>query len=266
MRISRAAGREAAVAGEGERAGGSVRGNIAKPAAVGSGSSHSQAPRPFASPTDVFERVDDKGVANKGKPSPRRSKPSPDRQGFLRADSSSSGTASGRRKSTGSDRPPQQEAPPLFPLERGGGGVERMSRNLSLLEIQRGDRATTGKGGPGGGRAYGTTPSMQQRTRQAIGNMTYRRESMPVGLTAGKPVSGRSTAASPPGIQANGTASPAAAAREEAPGSITASDVWEEISAAGEGGRGGVGWGFGGRTQGDLLLQQRARGPSRPYH
>lgn len=270
-RFGKAAGGEAAVAGKRNTAAANVRGNVARAAAVGSRSSRS--PRPFGSSIDVFERGDNKGVPIKEKePSPRRSKPNPD-QGFRRADNNSSVITSGRRRATGSERPPpqqqhqQQQASPLSRLERGGDGVESMSQNLSQLEIERGENATTGKGGPGGGRACGTTAaSMQPRTRQATNNTSYRQGSVPVGLSARRSVPGRSTAACPAGKRlVNGTASAAAAAGEAAPGSRTPFDVWGDVSAAGEGGKGEGGGGSGGRgrTQGDLLLQQRARGPSR---
>lgn len=147
----------------------------------------------------------------------------------------------------------QQHAPSLSPLERGD-GVQGMSRNLTQPGSRRGDGGK-GKGGAGAAGAHGRTASMQ-RDRQAISNPGLRRASLPSGRAAG-----RFAQVNPAGKRlANAAASLNAAAEAAAVRDRTSLDAWEEVAAAGEAVAGGGGWTLGGRTQGDYLLQQRARG------
>lgn len=239
---------------------GNVRGSIGREARRGSepssqstssaaatGGRSSRTPRPFAASLTAGRGGTDCGIAGKEGPPPHRSHVSPDHQRYRNADSNSSNTST-RRKSTGMDTS-QQQAPPSS-LERGD-GAERMSR--SLTGSKRGDGGK-GKGGGGGG-AYGRTASMQ-RDRDAIGNTGFRRASVPPGRAAG-----RFAQVSPAQKRlANAAASLNAAAEANAARDRTSVDAWEEMAAAGEVDAGRGGWTLGGRTQGDFLLQQRARG------
>lgn len=219
-------------------------------AATGRRLSSARTPHPFPASLDACGGGNDNGIAGKGGPSPQRSQFGPDRQKYRNTDSTrSTGT---RRKSTGMD--PSQQQAPLSPLERGD-GVQGMSRNLTVSK--RGDGGTGKGGGGGSGGAYGRTASMQ-RDREAIAHAGFRRASVPPGRAAG-----RFAQVSPTGKRlANAAASLNAAAEAGVTRDRTSVDAWEEIAPAGVGevdaGRGG--WALGGRTQGDYLLQQRARG------
>lgn len=215
-------------------------------ASTGGRSSSARTPRSFAASLDASGGGNENGIAGKKEPSPRRSNFSPDRQRYRNADTP-------RRKSTSSLDQSQQQAP-LSSLKRGG-VVEGVSRNLTQLGSREGGG---GKGrGAGGGEAHGKTASMQG-DRQAIGNTGLRRASVPSGRAAGS-----FAQVSPAGKRlANAAASLNAAAEAGAARNRTSLDAWGEITSAGEvGARRGGGWTLGGgRTQGDYLLQQRARG------
>ncbi len=197
--------------------------------AAASGKSNAQAPRPFVSSLGAFGRVNEKGHASK------KEEPSP-RCPSLQADRRNN--TSTRRKSTGSDRSQQH-----------WDGVERVSRTLRQLDVDRHDRGK-GQGGAGGRGAHGRTASTHRdRHRQAV-NTGSRRASVPPGGAGGRFAEERSAAAGPAGKHVpSAISSPAGAPNR------TTLDVWEEAAAAADGGR----WALGGRTQGDYLLQQRAR-------
>lgn len=198
-------------------------------AASGSRSSYAQA-QGLVSSLGAFGRVNEKGHASKMKePSLRRPSLQTDRR---------NSTSTRRRKSTGSDRSQQQ-----------GDGVERVSRTLRQLDVDRDDLGK-GQGGAEGGGAYGRTASTH-RNRQAIINPGSRRASVPPGGAAGRFVEERSAAAGSAGKHVPSAISSLAGAPNR-----TTLDVWEEAAAAGGG---GGRWALGGKTQGDYLLQQRAR-------
>lgn len=225
-------------------------GSTSSATATGDRLSSSRTPRPIAASFDACGGGNDESTAGKEEPSPHRSNFSPDSQRCRKADNNNSSSTSIRRKSTGLDHS-QHQTPSLSPLERGD-GVQGMSRNLT--QLRRGDGGK-GKGGAGGGGAYGRAASMQ-RESQAISNTGFRRASVPSGREAGG-----FAQVSPAGKRlANAAASLTAAAEAAAARDTTSLDAWKDIAAAGEVRAGGGGWTFGGRTQGDYLLQQRARG------
>lgn len=254
-RVKQATGGGAQGAGESSAMMGNVRGNIGREArrgfepssqctstpsaaAPGGPLSSARTPRPFAASLEARGGGNDSGTAGKEETSPRRSSFSPNRQRYRNVDSNNSSTGT-RRKSSGLDQ--TQPQAPLSSFDRGD-GVQGMSRNM-----------TRGRGGG----AYGRTASTQ-RDRQTIGNTGFRRASTPSRRVAGSFAQG---GISPAGKRlANAAASLNAAAEASPARGRTTLDAWEEMAAAGEVNAGRRGWTFGGRTQGDYLLQQRARG------
>lgn len=212
-------------------------------AATGGRVSSSRTPRPSAASLDARGSGNDNDIACKDERSLHRSNFSPERQRYRNDDSNTSPGI--RRKSTGLD-----QSPP--PLERGD-GILRMSPNLTQFGSRRGDGGK-GKGGAGGRGSFDRAASMP-RDRPAIGNTSSRRASVPSWRAAG-----RFAQVDPAGKRlANVATSLSAAAEVAAARHRTSLDAWEEM-AAGAVNADGVGWTLGGRTQGDYLLQQRARG------
>lgn len=244
--------------GKARHAAGEPRSAPAAAAAVGRRSSSTYIPQPFACPLEAFAGSHG---SRQERPSPHQSSLYLDRQGSRNAETSNAGSGGGsssrRRNSTGLDQPRQHQVSSPSSLQRGG-AAGWAPRDLAPGERERGGGV---RGGREGGYGTGTSTQREHQTTSVTG---LRRASVPSGRPEGKSISSRVAKASPAGERLVRAAEAAAAEALAAKDSRAMLDVWEEAKITGGGGAGGGGgWAPERRTQGDYLLQQRARGASR---